>query len=330
MTAFNDGSAAADDPRKLAGARWAARTVGKETVRLVPVSGDASFRRYFRFRANRQSVILMDAPPDKEDSSPFIDIARRLRQAGLKAPGVLAFDLEQGFGLLEDFGDTLYRELIDEQSVDMLFPQLFNLLDGMARNVTAAGLPPYDEQTLLQELDLFSEWYLEVHKKRSLTTDELTVWNRVRRLLTESAGEQPQVFVHKDFHSCNLLHTPAGPGIIDFQDALLGPVSYDFASLVWDRYITWPRDRIEDWMRQTHALLPVECSFPQWMRYCDWMGLQRNLKIVGIFARLWHRDGKDGYVEMIPRFYGYLLDVLPRYPEFHEFQLLLEQKECAP
>jgi len=146
----------------------------------------------------------------------------------------------------------------------------------------------------------------------------------------ESAQSQPQVFVHRDFHSCNLLDTPDGPGIIDFQDGVRGPVSYDFVSLVWDRYISWPRGTLERWMGEIHSILPVECSPEEWIRYCDLMGLQRNLKIVGIFARLKHRDGKQGYVEMIPRFYRYLLDVLPGYPEFRDFQNMLELDECAP
>jgi aminoglycoside/choline kinase family phosphotransferase len=179
-------------------------------------------------------------------------------------------------------------------------------------------------------MDLFETWYLGLHKNRPMSIDELAIWQNVRRLLIGSAREQPQVFVHKDFHSCNLLQTGDGPGIIDFQDGLRGPISYDFVSLVWDRYIAWPREQIETWMQQVHELFRVDCGFEEWVRYCDWMGLQRNLKIVGIFARLRHRDGKIGYVEMIPRFYQYLLDVLPRYSEFDDFRQLLEQKDCAP
>jgi aminoglycoside/choline kinase family phosphotransferase len=330
MTAQLSGPGAETDPRLRAASLWAAQTMGLEAVRLAPVSGDASFRRYFRFLANGRSVILMDAPPEQEDSSPFIDIAGRLRQAGLKAPEVIAFDLQQGFGLLEDFGDTLYRELISEQTVDSLFPALFDVLNGMARRVSTGGLPLFDESFLQRELDLFRTWYLERHRKRPMTGEELAVWSGVCRLLINSALEQPQVFVHKDFHSCNLLRTAGGPGIIDFQDGLIGPVSYDFISLVWDRYVPWPRQRIEAWMQQVYELLPLDCSFEEWIRYCDWMALQRNLKIVGIFARLWHRDSKRGYLEMIPRFYQYLLDVLPGYPEFEEFLRLLEQDKCAP
>jgi len=318
------------DDRQSAAAAWAADSLGLERVRLEPVSADASFRRYFRFNDGNRSIILMDAPPEKEDSAPFIDIAGRLRTAGLNAPDIFHFDLEQGFGLLEDLGDTLYKELLSEDSANMLFPALFDLLNGMASKVDTDGLPAYSEDALLQELDLFKTWYLELHRKRPLRGKEATAWENVCQLLVDLALEQPQVFVHKDFHSCNLLQTKDGPGIIDFQDGVRGPISYDFVSLVWDRYIAWPRPRLEAWMKDIHTILPIGCSIGEWVRYCDWMGLQRNLKIVGIFARLKHRDGKDGYLEMIPRFYQYLLDVLPRYPEFHEFHKMLEQNECAP
>lgn len=330
MTAQIQGVEAVEDDRQVAAAHWAAQATKQKSVKLKPVSGDASFRRYFRFINEGCPFILMDAPPEKENSAPFIDIASRLLEAGLRAPAILDFDLQQGFGLLEDFGDTLYRELINQQSVDSLFPELFEILNTMARDVSTDGLPEYDESALATELDLFSTWYLALHKKRPLTGKEAGIWRGVCQRLIDSARAQPQVFVHKDFHSCNLLQTLEGPGIIDFQDGLRGPISYDFVSLAWDRYVAWPRARIEDWMHQTYQLFPLDCSFSDWVRYCDWMGLQRNLKIVGIFARLKHRDGKQGYVEMIPRFYQYLLDVLPRYPEFSQFQQLLEQKDCAP
>jgi len=330
MTSPTQSAEAKPDIRQQAAARWASKAMALDRIELAPVSGDASFRRYFRFKANGRSLILMDAPPDKEDSSPFIDIAGRLRRAGLKAPAVIEFDLQQGFGLLQDFGDTLYRELISEHTADSLFPELFDVLNGMVRRVSTVGLPRFDEAALQRELDLFPTWYLEQHRKRPMTGGELAVWADVCRLLTRSALAQPQVFVHKDFHSCNLLRTAGGPGIIDFQDGLVGPVSYDFISLVWDRYVPWPRQRIENWMREVYELFPLDCSIEEWIRYCDWMALQRNLKIVGIFARLRHRDNKQGYVEMIPRFYQYLLDILPRYPEFAEFLQLLEQDQCAP
>lgn len=318
------------DQRKRDAARWAARNTGLDALQLEPVSGDASFRRYFRFSAADRTFILMDAPPEKENSAPFVDIAQRLRSAGLNAPEIIAFDLQQGYGLLEDFGDELYRELINEESAASVFQDLLGLLEGMARHVNTAGLPDYNEAALATELDLFKTWYLQLHRNRPLSDRESQLWQKLCMQLIGSALEQPQVFVHRDFHSCNLLRTASGPGIIDFQDGVRGPLSYDLASLIWDRYIRWPRTQLEQWMQDAYAVLPIDCALDQWVRYCDLMGLQRNLKIVGIFARLEHRDGKRGYVEMIPRFYQYLLDVLARYPEFTEFKQLLEQDSCAP
>ena len=317
------------DLRLRDAAQWAGERLGIDTPQPSPVSADASFRRYFRFRHGDRSLILMDAPPDRENSAPFVDIARRLRQAGLNAPEILSFNFEAGFGLVEDFGDTLYRELLDEKSVDVMFPGLFDLLEGMA-GVNSSGLPRYDEVLLQTELDLFPGWYLQHHRKRPMTTAEQNTWRALSRRLIDSALSQPQVFVHRDFHSCNLLQTPAGPGIIDFQDAVTGPLSYDFVSLAWDRYIAWPRAKLEHWMIDMHDRFGLTGSHDEWIRQCDWMGLQRNLKIVGIFARLHYRDGKQGYLEMIPRFYRYLLDVFPLYPELSHFLDLLEDPTCAP
>jgi aminoglycoside/choline kinase family phosphotransferase len=330
MTTFNEKATAPEDARKQAASLWAADALDLAEVTLTPVSGDASFRRYFRFQQGDRSVVLMDAPPEKENSRPFVDIARRLNSAGLNAPAILKFDFDRGFGLLEDFGDTLYRELINEESAATIFPDLLSCLQGMAMRVDTRGLPDYSHEALSTELDLFKTWYLEHHRQRPMTRDELRCWDRVCKLLIDSALAQPQVFVHRDFHSCNLLRTPNGPGIIDFQDGVRGPVSYDLASLIWDRYIGWPRENLEAWMESARNVLPTECTKQEWIRCCDWMGLQRNLKIVGIFARLKHRDHKQGYVEMIPRFYQYLLEVLPRYTQFQEFNLMLEQTECAP
>jgi len=316
--------------RERAAASWASAVLDLETVTLQPVAGDASFRRYYRLQANGRSVILMDAPPDREDSGPFVEIAGRLRAAGLRAPEVFHCNLGLGFALLEDFGDTLYRDILDEQTVDGLFPDLIAVLEGMALRVDASGLPHYDEGLLQAEMDLFTDWYLQRHRGRPLEPGEQTLWSKLCNRLVQSAGQQPQVFVHKDFHSCNLLQMPGGPGIIDFQDGVCGPVTYDLVSLLWDRYITWPRERLEGWMEAARLRLAPDIPAGQWQRYCDLMSLQRNLKIVGIFARLKYRDAKDGYVEMIPRFYRYLLDVLGRYPEFTDQLRLLQGDTCAP
>jgi hypothetical protein len=273
----------------------------------------------------------MDAPPGSEDLAAFLDIAERLRSAGLHAPEVSHFDLEQGFALLEDLGEELYRDIVTPGTVDGLFPGLFQVLARMAQAVDSCGLPDYDHDRLQTELNLFTDWYLLRHKQRRLSPREEQVWQKLCHDLTSSAAAQPQVFVHRDFHSNNLLCLEGGnPGIIDFQDALRGPLSYDFISLLWDRYIGWPRPRLENWMMRYRDLLALDIEPTVWIRWCDLMGLQRNLKIVGIFARLHYRDGKQAYLQMIPRFYGYLLDVLPRYPEFRDFLKLLEQTECAP
>jgi len=320
-----------DDDRLRAAREWAAAILGQQTLDLVPVVQDASFRRYFRLETGGKSLILMDAPPQREDSAPFLDIASRLQQGGLHAPEIFAFDLEQGFGLLEDLGDELYREVLTPSSATTLFPELLQILARMAQQVNADGLPEYDASRLQAELDLFSDWYLLRHKRYELTSNQENVWRSLCAELRQSAAEQPQVFVHRDFHCSNLLfRNGRSPGIIDFQDAVRGPLSYDLVSLLWDRYIPWPRREIEAWMESFRLLVAPDVEPVVWMRWCDLMGLQRNLKIVGIFSRLHYRDGKSGYLRMIPRFYRYLLDVLPLYPNFREFLAMLEQAECAP
>ncbi|MGD2130130.1 MAG: phosphotransferase [Lysobacterales bacterium] len=318
------------DQRLRNAAKWAAGMLGRDRVEPRPVSGDASFRRYFRLDDGARTLILMDAPPDREDSAPFVDIAGRLRAAGVYAPEIVHFDLDSGFGLLEDLGDELYRGLVGPDTIDTLMPGLLDLLGTMARSVDAAGLPDYDASLLEPEMNLFTDWYLARHRDIVLDSSDRATWTGVREQLVRSALAQPQVFVHKDFHSCNLLATPSGPAVIDFQDAVRGPVSYDLASLLWDRYIPWPRKQLENWMAEARTLLAPDTDRTSWVRYCDWMGLQRNLKIVGIFARLNYRDGKQGYLELIPRFYSYLLDVSARYPELAGFHRLLERPECAP
>ena len=325
------GKSKASSVRLAAAGNWAARQLELETVNLDPVSTDASNRRYFRIQTHAGPLILMDAPPALENSAPFVEIAGRLRNAGLHAPNILRFDLQQGFGLLEDLGEELYRQRLRPDTADQLLPGLFRVLSHMALAVDDSGLPRYDDQCLQAELDLFTDWYLARHRKHPLAAGERDIWNQLCATLKDSAAEQPQVFVHRDFHSCNLvyLHGEA-PGLIDFQDAVRGPITYDFISLLWDRYIAWPRNRLESWMETYRVMLGLDIRPEKWRRWCDLMGLQRNLKIVGIFARLHYRDDKQGYLEMIPRFYQYLLDVVPRYPEFSNFQRLLEQTECAP
>lgn len=320
-----------EDDRLGAARAWAAAALGQRSFDLSPVAQDASFRRYFRLRMNGNSLILMDAPPQFEDSAPFVDIASRLRRGGLNAPEIFHFDLEQGFGLLEDLGDTLYRDVLSPATAGALFPDLFRVLARMAQQVNGEGLPEYDALRLQTELDLFVDWYLRRHRQRELSDGEMHLWQNLSAELKNSAADQPQVFVHRDFHSSNLLcRHGGGPGIIDFQDAVRGPLSYDFVSLLWDRHIAWPRPQLEKWMESYRELLALDVEPGLWRRWCDLMGLQRNLKIIGIFSRLNYRDKKTGYLPMIPRFYRFVLDVLPLYPEFRDFLELMEQPECAP
>jgi len=311
--------------------RWVAARLGGDLPELRAISGDASFRRYYRLHTVDGSLVLMDAPPEREDSAPFVDIAGRLSRAGLGAPRVFHFDLEQGFGLLEDLGDLLYRDVLTPDNAEAHFGELFGVLARMAMQTDCEGLPPYDDARLQTELDLFTGWYLRHHRNYELSAGEETSWQALCRELRRSAGQQPRAFVHRDFHSCNLLSRPGqAPGIIDFQDAVRGPISYDFISLLWDRYISWPRETLERWMESYREVLELDIRPADWIRYCDLMGLQRNLKIVGIFSRLHYRDGKAGYIEMLPRFKRYILDVVSIYPEFDEASELLEHALCAP
>jgi aminoglycoside/choline kinase family phosphotransferase len=272
----------------------------------------------------------MDAPPP-EDTRPYIEVTHRLREAGLHAPRIFAKNVEHGFLLLEDLGDALYRDFLAADNVDEHFPALFGVLERMAQDVDADGLPSYDEKLLRFEMDLFPNWYL-THHRRDVPRDHFDrSWDEFCSSVIASALQQPRCFVHRDFHSCNLMLTGQGTvGVIDFQDAVHGPVSYDFISLIWDRYISWPRQRIEAWMETYRQMLELRIAPDDWRRHCDLMGLQRNIKVVGIFARLYYRDGKNGYLEMIPRFYGYALDILRRYPEFANILDVMELTECAP
>jgi len=320
-----------NDARLDAALSWSRERVPFEVTAVNPISGDASFRRYFRLQGAFDCRILMDAPPNSGDSSPFVDIAARLKQAGLRAPVIFAQDLEQGFLLLEDLGDTQIRAVLHANNAEQCFPPLFDVLQIMATQVDDRGLPDYNRDRLLVDLELFPTWYLQQHKQIELSCEDWDIWEDFCTRLVLSAQQQPQVFVHRDFHSCNLLDLGNGEvGVIDFQDAVRGPISYDIVSLLWDRYISWPRSQLEGWMEDMRLRIASDVDSQSWVQDCDWMGLQRNFKIVGIFARLHYRDGKQGYVEMIPRFWSYLMDVLPLYPETRPMLELLERLECAP
>ena len=295
---------------------------------LTPVSGDASFRRYFRVHTGDTSYIVMDAPPERENTQPFIEITQRLASAGLNVPRLYAADTERGFLVLHDLGDALYLHHLDERSVDALYADAFEALLKI-QSLDPSGLPPYDPTLLMQELTLFRAWFLERHLNIALNNGENAVLELVFATLIDSALQQPQVFVHRDYHSRNLLLTPENnPGILDYQDAVRGPATYDLLSLLRDSYISWPEARVQHWaldyrdrMVATGILEPI--TDETFLRWFDFMGMQRQLKVCGIFARLYHRDGKPGYLQDIPRTFRYLQAASARYPETQALHELL-------
>lgn len=321
------------DQRLTALSEWAARTLDDRHCVIRPASADASFRRYFRITgANGASFIAMDAPPDKEDSRPYVRIARRLRALGLNVPEILAEDLARGFLLITDLGDRLYLGALNESTVERLYQDalaaLLRLQCGSAGDATF--LPPYDAALLQREMELFREWYLGRHLALALSQPQHAVLDGVFARLIEAALEQPTAWVHRDYHSRNLMVTSDNnPGVLDFQDAVQGPVTYDLVSLLRDCYIAWPRPRVEAWVRGYQAAardagLPVGTDEQRFLRWFDWMGVQRHLKATGIFARLNHRDAKPGYLNDIPRTLGYVLEVVSRYSELKPLGVLLE------
>lgn len=299
---------------------------------IAPASADASFRRYFRISDAGKTFIVMDAPPEKEDCKPFINIAKLLLSFGLNVPQVLQQDLELGFLLLSDLGDAVFLSKLNNDTVDEMYASAMKSLLQMQKNKTPA-LPPYDENLLRNELNLFPDWYLEKQLKITISAEQKKVLEEVFNLLISNALEQPQVCVHRDYHSRNLMVNESDasvPGIIDFQDAVIGAVTYDLVSLLKDCYINWPREKIEKWVKCFHSEaeslgIIKGVSFEKFLRWFDLMGLQRHLKVAGIFSRLKHRDGKTGYLKDIPRTMDYIVDVVKRYPEFKPLQSLLSE-----
>jgi len=320
------------DSRLEALKAWILQTLDIPACEVRPASSDASFRRYFRVTLDGASYIAMDAPPGKEDLRPYIEVARRFRQVGLNVPRILAQDLERGFLLITDLGERLYLQCLNEKNVERLYGDALGALVVLQAGVytDSAFLPAYDEALLNQEMELFREWYLGRHMGLRLTTAQHSVLDEVYGLLTRSALEQPRVWVHRDYHSRNLMVTDVNnPGILDFQDAVCGPVTYDLVSLLRDCYIAWPSVRVVDWVMGYHALaqqsgIPICEDEHLFLRWFDLMGVQRHLKATGIFSRLCHRDGKAGYLNDIPRTLGYVLEVCARYPELEPLHRLLQ------
>lgn len=308
--------------------RWLEDELDFSEYTLRPASADASFRRYFRVLHEGVSYVVMDAPPEKEDSQPFINISRMLFDLGLNVPEVIDENLQQGFLLLSDLGSAPYLDVLDEETVERLYGDALGALATLqACTPDNAALPAYHRVLLLNEMELSREWLVGKHLGLSLDDTQTGVIDSVFELLAENALAQPRVCVHRDYHSRNLMQTAINnPGILDFQDAVIGPLTYDLVSLLRDCYIEWPRARVEDWalgyqdLALQSGILHAEHDDPQqFLRWFDLMGMQRHLKAAGIFARLMHRDGKAGYLQDIPRTLGYVVDVAGRYDELHVF-----------
>lgn len=314
-------------------ALFAARGWGDvPAAELTPASSDASFRRYFRWRAGSRSLILMDAPPPREDCRPFVGIAALLAGAGVHVPEVLAADVEQGFLVLDDLGRQTYLDVIDADNADALFDDAIDALLALQRLPLDGDLPHYDEALLRRELQLFPEWYVQRHLRTEFTSAQQAAWQRISTLLIDSALAQPRVLVHRDFMPRNLMLSTPNPGVLDFQDAVYGPVTYDITCLFKDAFLSWPEARVQDWLRgywerAGAAGIAVQDAFEDFLRASDLMGVQRHLKVIGIFARICHRDGKPRYLADVPRFFTYIQAVLARRPELAELGELLA---CLP
>lgn len=319
------------DPRKVALDQWVSTYLGA-SVAGEPASADASFRRYFRYQHDGRSLIAMDAPPAQEDCRPFIEVAQRLQRAGLHVPEILHQDLDQGFLLLTDMGNETWLTALNENNADAWYSAAIDTLIAQQSHADVSGLPVYDEALLQRELELFPQWYLFRHREKVVTGELRQRLDRVFNVLIESALAQPQVFVHRDYMPRNLMVSDPNPGVLDFQDAVAGPISYDVISLFKDAFISWPEERVLGWLRQyfdkaTAAGLPVPAEFDTFLRHCDLMGAQRHLKVIGIFARICHRDGKPKYLGDVSRFFAYLRTVIARRPELADLEWILDQLE---
>jgi aminoglycoside/choline kinase family phosphotransferase len=313
--------------------------LGLRTDSLRPASADASFRRYFRLDATGgagTTLIAMDAPPPQEDSRPYVHVAGLLHAAGLNAPRILAQDLERGFLLLSDLGTLTYLAVLNADNAPALFSDAIDALLRWQLASRAGELPPYDEALLARELALFPDWYIARHLQHTLTAAQRSVLERTHRLLIDAALAQPAVYVHRDYMPRNLMLSTPNPGILDFQDAVYGPITYDVVSLMRDAFISWEEEQVIDWTvryweraRKAGLLASGNLGqdFGEFYRAFEWMGLQRHLKVLGIFARINYRDGKPQYLADTPRFIRYVRAVTQRYRELKPLALLIDQLE---
>jgi aminoglycoside/choline kinase family phosphotransferase len=325
----------ADDARLAALAAWTAQALGICEPVLAPASADASFRRYFRIAPptpwqGHATLIAMDAPPPMEDCRPFVRIAKLLTDAGVHAPQVLAADFERGFLLLSDLGRRTYLGRLDAASAPQLYSDAIDALIRWQSATRDGVLPPYDEALLTRELALFPDWYVGRHLGRTLSPAQAETLAQAFRLILDNNLAQPRVYVHRDYHSRNLMVIDPNPGVLDFQDAVSGPITYDLVSLLRDAYIAWDEELQIDWAvryweRARRAGLPVAADFGAFWQDFEWMGVQRQLKVLGIFARLAYRDGKSAYRDDMPRVMAYLRASCERYRALRPLLALIDE-----
>ncbi len=312
--------------------RWIESRLHVSPLALVPASSDASFRRYFRVHANGESLIAMDAPPAHEDCRAFVRVAGMMAEAGLNVPRIIADDFERGFLLLSDLGNAGYLQALNNDTADDLFRDAIDALLRWQLASKPGVLPPYDEALLTRELRLFPDWYIARHRSVTLDAAQSAALNAVFDLILKNTIAQPAVYVHRDYMPRNLMIGEPNPGVLDFQDAVYGPITYDLASLFKDAFVSWDEARVLDWTaryweKAKRAGLPVRADFGEFYRDFEWMGLQRHLKVLGIFARLNYRDGKSGYLADTPRFVAYVRAVAARYAALNPLLKLLDEVE---
>jgi aminoglycoside/choline kinase family phosphotransferase len=311
---------------------WLRARLGGEPFRVERASADASFRRYFRVFLEGRTLIAMDAPPERENSRAFVKVAGLLRDAGLNAPEIHTHDLELGFLLVTDLGTRLYLQALQEGDSRALFDDATTALVRWQSASNPGVLPEYDETLLRRELSLFPDWYVARHVGVTLTGAQLESLEGVFRVILARNLSEPRVYVHRDFMPRNLMVSAPNPGILDFQDAVFGPISYDVACLYRDAFLSWDEEVVLDgtiryWEKARAAKLPVPRDFADFWRDVEWMGLQRHLKVLGIFARLYYRDGKADYLQDAPRFIGYVRHAASRYAELAPLGALLDALE---
>jgi len=311
---------------------WLGGALGGQAFELEPASADASFRRYFRVRAAGRSWVAMDAPPDREDCTPFVTVAGLMRDAGLHVPDIVAQDLAQGFLLLSDLGPRTYLQALSDSDPAPLFRDAIAALVQWQAASRPGVLPEYSEALLRAELELFPEWYVGRHLGVVLTPEERQLIDAVFDKILASNLAEPRVFVHRDYMPRNLMVSSPNPGVLDFQDAVYGPISYDIACLYRDAFVSWEEAEVLDgtiryWEAARRQGLPVRPDFADFWRDVEWMGLQRHLKVLGIFARICHRDGKPAYLEDAPRFLGYVRHACNRYGDLAPLGRLLDRLE---